>query len=137
MSKNSIIVVDRFHESPEGTLSRIFVNEEFICFGLELPWMDNQRSISCVPSGQYLCKYEHSPAFSMNLVEMKGVPKRSECKFHVANYLRQLKGCVGVGMGIGVDSNGEFRTFDSKGALSLFHEAVGVDRNPSISVIIT
>tara|TARA_R110000803_G_scaffold61223_1_gene120958 strand:+ start:618 stop:1025 length:408 start_codon:yes stop_codon:yes gene_type:complete len=69
----------------------------FSCNTLELPWKENKQNISCVPTGEYKCKFEYSDRFNRYLWELKDVPNRSECKFHSANYFRQLNGCIALG----------------------------------------
>lgn len=47
-----------FKEGTNGTLFSTRGN--FLCHTIELPWKQNQRSISCIPEG----KYEILPRFS-------------------------------------------------------------------------
>ena len=67
---------------------------------VELPWRGNKDNVSCIPEGVYQCVYEYSDKFKMKLYEIKGVPGRSECKFHYGNYAGDKK------MGYRSDSNG-------------------------------
>ena len=78
----------------------------FSCKTLERPWKDNRNKVSCVPAGTYPVVLEYSPHFDRELNELKLVPGRSEVKFHVANYVQRLEGCIGVGLSIG-DINGD------------------------------
>ena len=64
---------------------------------LERGWRDNQRNVSCIPVGKYVLKQDYSPRFKKYLWEIYGVPNRSECKFHAANYWKQLNGCIALG----------------------------------------
>ena len=48
---NLLIIRDTFTE--ESTIGKLFLNGETFCDTLELPWKDNQRSISCIPAGEY------------------------------------------------------------------------------------
>lgn len=50
-----------------------------------------------IHSGRYKAVFEYSPKFKRELWELKDVPARSELKFHVVNYAKDLLGCVGVG----------------------------------------
>ncbi len=65
---------------------------------LERGWRNNERNVSCIPSGEYDLKFEYSDKFERKLWEIKDVPNRSECKFHSANYWFQLQGCVALGL---------------------------------------
>jgi hypothetical protein len=37
----------------KSTIGELFLNGEKMCDTLELPYKDNQRSISCIPAGEY------------------------------------------------------------------------------------
>ena len=69
----------------------------FKSVSLERGWINNQNSVSCIPEGVYNLVLEYSPRFKKDLWEIKGVPGRSECKFHTANYWWQLNGCIALG----------------------------------------
>lgn len=64
---------------------------------LERGWRNNQRGESCVPVGVHPIELEYSHRFKKDLWELKNVPGRSECKFHAANYWKQLNGCIALG----------------------------------------
>jgi hypothetical protein len=59
--------------------------EDFNCHTLELPWRDNQRSISCIPPGEYLAKTRQSPRFGLTY-HVKEVPGRSYILIHSGNW---------------------------------------------------
>lgn len=73
------------------------LNPIFTSMSLERGWLDNKPNESCVPVGEYDCVLEYSPRFKKDLWELKGVPNRSECKFHASNYWNQLNGCIALG----------------------------------------
>lgn len=77
------------------TLGRLQCGD-FRCFTLELPWRDNQRSISCIPAGVYSAGLYQSPRHGM-VVLFDDVPNRSMIEIHAGNYTRQIEGCVLVG----------------------------------------
>ena len=94
----------------------------FSCYSLELPWKDNERNISCVPTGTYTCKLEYSDRFKRDLWELKDVPNRSECKFHSANYFRQLNGCIALGDDFkDIDGDGNKDVTNSVETMRKFH----------------
>lgn len=72
-------------------------NRLFKGVSLERGWVNNENMISCIPVGTYPVVLEHSPKFEKMLWEIKNVPGRSECKFHVANFWHQLNGCIALG----------------------------------------
>lgn len=108
----------------------------FECKTIELEWKNNATNISCVPAGFYNIEFEYSRRFDRKLWELKGVPGRSECKIHVANYYTQLQGCVAVGdlhMNINSDSIPDVR--NSTNTLRRLHETMGSETKSTIRVI--
>jgi len=90
---------------------------------LELGWKLNANNESCIPvnsepftnwlgdvvtpADEYILRFEKSHKFKMKLWEIYGVHGRAECKFHTANYFRQLNGCVAPGdMHLDIDKDG-------------------------------
>jgi hypothetical protein len=80
------------------TLGRLRVGG-FQCFTLELPWLENQRGISCVPKGKYKAFKRQSPK-NGSVIEFENVPDRSNIQIHSGNFTRQIEGCVLVGSSI-------------------------------------
>lgn len=62
-------------------------------FTLELPWLDNQVNISCIPKGIYRAKKRISPSKSYEVIEYINVPNRTYIQVHRGNYTSQLLGC--------------------------------------------
>lgn len=72
----------------------LFVDGQKVCYTLELPWIGNQRSISCIPEGDYQVVKRESPRFKAHF-ELLDVPSRSHILIHPANNAkRDLKGCI-------------------------------------------
>lgn len=72
------------------------------CVTIELPWLNNQREISCIPDGTYELVKHVSPAWG-NCLKVMDVPGRTDILFHAGNYAASLnprtgrpdtKGCV-------------------------------------------
>jgi hypothetical protein len=78
----------------------------FTCKTLELPWRANEASISCIPKGEYICKYTRSKRISeakgrdVFTYEILNVPDRAGVRINAANYSHQLRGCIALGSGI-------------------------------------
>ncbi len=77
-----------------GTNGKLFINEVFCCYTIELPWQNNQSNISCIPTGNYpLVKRVTKKRGSHLLV--KNVPNRTLILIHPANNaLTELHGCI-------------------------------------------
>lgn len=75
---------------------------------LELPWKDNQRNISCIPEGEYLVRMvRFSKSFPYPHYEVLNVPDRSGIKIHRVNFVKDLRGCIGPGLGrVDIDMDG-------------------------------
>lgn len=80
------------------TLGRLFFGD-FKCFTLELPWLNNQPNISCIPAGTYKAKKHISPSLGQ-VIHILDVEGRTWIYIHKGNFTRQIKGCVLVGDGI-------------------------------------
>ena len=80
------------------TLGRMSYGD-FHCFTLELPWKNNQPSISCIPSGKYRVTKYQSPSKGLVLL-LHNVLDRTYIEIHAGNYTRQIEGCILVGDGI-------------------------------------
>jgi hypothetical protein len=101
VSKNKIRIqraCDSYPHQTNGLLAVVDADltPVFACITLELPWKNNQRSVSHIPRGTYKGIKHRSPKFG-ECVWIKDVPERSEILIHPANYVEQLRGCVAVG----------------------------------------
>lgn len=91
--------------SPQGGL---------VCKTMELPWRDNKRGISCIPEGLYYVVKKPPierddpqtpedesggrhprPYWHFRLPKVKG---RSGILIHRITYVKDLQGCIGVGV---------------------------------------
>lgn len=93
-----------------------FHYDNFKCDSLELPYKDNQRRVSCVPAGKYICKKvlasSHIP---YTHIAITNVPNRDGICIHKANYVSDLLGCVGVGDGLkDINKDGQLDIINSK-----------------------
>lgn len=103
---------------------------------LELGWKDNKNDISCVPVGIYDLVLEYSDKFKTVLWEAKGIPNRSECKFHSANYYTDLNGCFAPGKRrADINYDGELDVTSSRTALREFMTAMGTDNKARLVII--
>ncbi len=121
-----------------GTLSVIDSDCKvlFACSCIERGWRDNQKNVSCVPSGVYTVVFEPSNRFKMNLWELKNVPNREECKIHSANHWHQLNGCIAPGKKlIDFDKDGYLDVTDSYNTLMELHEVLKNVTETTIEII--
>ncbi len=78
---------------------------EFTCFTLELPDLNNQQNISCIPEGKYNCKLIVSPSLG-RCIDVQDVYGRTYIRIHKGNFTSQILGCILVGDSI-KDLNGD------------------------------
>lgn len=89
------ISISRIYQ-PDCTLGIMNHRSGFRCCSLELPWLNNQKNISCVPAGIYECFKRHSNN-NGDVFELRNVINRTFIQCHSANFTRQIKGCIIVG----------------------------------------
>ena len=95
----------------------IMICEGFKLYTLELPWKNNEFQKSCIPTGEYICEPRFSEKYKKHFI-LKGVPNRTYILIHAANYVRQLLGCIGVGLSIlDIDKDGLNDITSSRAAL--------------------
>jgi hypothetical protein len=101
----------RTHQLVTQTKGELFVLDEnakilFQCFTLELPWRNNERKVSCIPTGEYDIVTRWSQKYT-NHLHILDVPNRDFILIHEANFVRQLEGCIAVGRRrIDIDGDG-------------------------------
>lgn len=79
---------------PEGTNGELRYGGKAICFTIELPWLQNQHNISCIPEGRYELRKRFVQKFGLHLLVVD-VPDRSRILIHPASDAKtQLKGCI-------------------------------------------
>lgn len=101
----------------ENTLGQLEVGN-LVLFTLELPDKNNKVGASCIPTGTYKVVRHDSPKFGA-CFWIKDVPGRSEILIHPANFTRQLRGCISVGMDQkDIDNDGIIDNTRSKLAMS-------------------
>jgi hypothetical protein len=79
---------------PEGTNGELRCGGKAICFTIELPWLQNQHNVSCIPEGRYELRKRFVQKFGLHLLVVD-VPDRSWILIHPASDAKtQLKGCI-------------------------------------------
>ena len=104
-----VVTVSREQTSREhGTFSTIRINVVLFCWGLEPYNYGNLEKVSCIPSGQYLCRRTPSALVSritdglfINTFEATYVPLRTKILFHPGNVDEDTEGCLLMGDTLG------------------------------------
>lgn len=89
----------------EGTFGVMTLEDGAVFATVERPWLDNKPGISCIPEGVYRLALRVSPIIQRTTHdkyqrgwEVTDVPKRSMIMIHIANFVHELQGCIGVGL---------------------------------------
>lgn len=70
----------------------------FKCCTIELPWLNNQKFISCIPEGLYkIVVHQPNKKYKHGYIQLLNVTNRSGILIHIANYVRQILGCIAPG----------------------------------------
>ena len=97
---NLLIIRETFTD--KSTIGNLYLNGEWLCDTLELPYLDNQRSISCIPAGEYKVRLrtakESSSRDYLHLL-VQDVKGRSYILVHIGNFPKDTRGCILVGIG--------------------------------------
>ena len=79
---------------PNGTNGEILFNGTRVCSSIELPWINNEHQVSCIPEGRYELKKRSTPERGEHLI-LANVPGRQLILIHAANDAKkELKGCI-------------------------------------------
>ena len=114
------IIVD--HNLGQPNLSRIYVDDRFICYGLDPLVLD---------SGVYSVECNYSPKFKriLPLLYTPGAyskyPASRGFRIHAGNTLKDSQGCILVGMKYQVDTEGNVCLIESKAALDKLMNEIG------------
>ena len=132
MLKNDILMTDilkadakreaslfRVEKTAQGIIGALVLDGVMFCDTLEHPTL-------AVPAGCYVCKYEYSDKFERDLYELKDVPGRTECKFHVGNTIGDTIGCILQGKYTG-HLDGARAVFRSSDTIDKFHAIMNGD----------
>lgn len=106
-------------------------------FTLELPWLDNRRNRSCIPTGTYTIAPYQSDKFQ-RAFEVKDVPNRSSILIHPGNRLSEIRGCILVGLKLCVAysiSYSEWELEKSAAALDWLMQATNGTPDPILLTI--
>jgi len=116
------ILIDRYSPELKQSIGKFYLLEDNNSVidswdSLELPWLNNQKYISCIPKGIYKAKKHNSPKFG-ECLWIQDVPNRSEILVHKGNYYTDILGCVLIGTGLSdINKDGEIDVVSSKTAI--------------------
>lgn len=117
------LTLKRINSSSECVLGVLELDDKEVCKTLELPWRDNQKGISCIPTGEYkLSPYPSSRFGEVYIVN--DVPNRTGILIHTGNTADDIEGCILVGDSYG-KLNGKKAVLNSRQAFNLLKDTLG------------
>lgn len=123
------VVITRKKDTGKQTLGKLVATNNgatFTCDTLELSWKNNEKNISCIPTGTYEVKHTFSPRFMKYTYEIQKVPNRSGIRVHVANYYTQLNGCIALGVTPkDINKDGQLDVLNSRNTIKSFEQFMG------------
>ena len=129
---NLLLIREVFTE--ESTAGTLYLNGERVADTLENPYLDNQRNISSIPSGQYKVRLrlarESATRDYLHLL-VQEVKDRSYILFHIGNTAKDTRGCILVGL-----SREQDRVNNSKLAMDLLIKEILILGGENITLTI-
>lgn len=83
----------RLEANEKQTLGYLFDGLVKLACTLELPWLNNQFQISCIPTGIYTVVKRYSPKYGHHF-HILDVPDRDYILGHHGNFFTDILGCV-------------------------------------------
>lgn len=93
-----MITLKRVASSTKGTFGVMIQDDIPLAVTCEDPWNDNNRKISCIPAGRYLCQPFNGTKYK-DVWQVMDVPNRSAILIHQGNTINHTEGCILVGRG--------------------------------------
>ncbi|WP_428242974.1 DUF5675 family protein [Gynuella sp.] len=101
-------VIVRRPSTDQGTFGQFFLNGMHFSYTGELPWLNNERNVSCIPPGEYTLKPHTSPHFGkcFIIVDVQGrsfilIHKGNWCGNRAKGFRSDVLGCIIVGQRLG------------------------------------
>ncbi len=80
----------------DGSPGVLILGNQPICLTLEENWRDNEKGLSCIPAGSYLCRRRNTPQHG-DTFEVMDVPGRTAILIHSGNTEADTEGCILLG----------------------------------------
>ena len=89
------------------TLSKWFIDGHFVCYAVELPWRSNEPFVSCISPGDYVIGHHNTEErpntfylvnSNLGVGRYKGDSIRWGILIHIANFVKDIEGCIGPGL---------------------------------------
>lgn len=93
-----LIEIKREKDDPNSVPSQVFVNGNFVCYGMEPSRTKPvHEGHPCILAGRFVVVLTLSPHLHYVTPELLRVPNRSNIRIHIANFPKEILGCLAVG----------------------------------------
>lgn len=109
-----VLTIRRYGTGEHGTFGKAVLTkpdgtESWTGYTLEDEWLENRRSVSCIPAGRYRAFFrtpQNTPATvrKMGVYELRDVPNRTAILIHGGRTEEWTEGCILVGTMVGAHS---------------------------------
>lgn len=82
--------------SDQSTIGRLVIDGQEVARTLELPWRNNESSVSRIPPGTYSAVMRTDGSLGWR-IELAQVQDRTNVQMHIGNYAKEIEGCILVG----------------------------------------
>ena len=142
-----VLKIKRFLSDDDATLSQIYYDDQFQCFGLEDEYRaDKVVHQTRVPAGAYNIKlkkhggfherYAGRYAIHEGMLHLQNVPNFTDILIHIGNTDADTSGCILVGTGCVTGLDSMSVTSSRIAYLKLYEKVVSQVRNNNMMVII-
>lgn len=116
------MTLKRFAFGPWGTFGIMRVGDTRL-YTIERPWLDNRKSVSCIPPGLYPMSRHNWFTKPGAQWRIDDVPNRSAILIHIGNTIDDIEGCIAPGMELGWVKQ-RWAVIRSRDATAEFNEAM-------------
>jgi hypothetical protein len=125
-----MIVLSRFISTDFGVVGRLTIGIgpwKMRMFTLERPWKNNERNVSCIPSGVYDLEKRYSEIYQKDMFFLKDVEGRDGIMIHSGNTIDDTGGCILIGLDYTID-NGMIMIHESTKALKTLFDVAAMEK---------
>lgn len=116
------IIRQKYTDKQVTGILRVLENSNVLAtfYTLELAWKNNEKKVSCIPKGKYICVARNSQKYGKHY-HVTNVPNRDLILIHHGNFHTDILGCILIGKGLSdINKDGYLDVTRSKEAMREF-----------------
>lgn len=123
----------RVSEHNDATVGVLCIDDRPMFTTLEDKWRNNEKMVSCIPTGTYTIERHVSPKFG-ECFQVTNVPNRDAILIHAGNTHKDTHGCILLGLTFGTLGT-EMAILSSKQAVESFMTAMRGEDKAELVVV--